>query len=107
MHARTESDDPVFVEGFVHGLARHVARTEASEAGRSYAELTPRPPDRDGYAQWNIMSSRRLNRRPDVLWHDADAPFDYLRAARIFGLNYEQHDFEDPNSGFGFGEALL
>lgn len=102
IRGHVERDEPVFVEGFVHQLARDTAAVGCARA-RQYVRLYPRLPDRDGYAPWPIMADRRVTRLPDVLWHDCDCPIDYYRIARLCGLNYGIEDFEDPNHGCGLG----
>ncbi|HWE96463.1 MAG TPA: hypothetical protein VG269_21050 [Tepidisphaeraceae bacterium] len=98
-------NEPIFVEGFLHQLARQTAAESACEASREYVRRHPRPPDRDGYAAWNLMPARRTTRRADLLWHDADGPFDYARAAAAMGLGYVERDFEDANQALGVGPA--
>ena len=97
-------NEPVFVEGFIHQLARKTATDYSSSAAKDYMRQNPRPPDRDGYAVWSIMPDRRTTRIPQLLWHDCDGPFDYCRAAAIYGLSYTAKEFEDANQGCGQGE---
>lgn len=47
----------------------------------------------DGYAKWDLTGSRRLLRRPDVLWHDVDGPIDYARVAHALGISRPLRDY--------------
>lgn len=104
LRGHVDRDEPVFVEGFVHQLAREIVRDYACGAARAYLQDHPRPPDRDAYAPWDLMPDRRVARVPGLLWHDRDEPVDYCRAAAAFGLTYAVEDFNDPNQGCGLGE---
>ena len=77
----------VFVEGLVHELARLVHQWNCG-ANRDYEARHPRPSQADAYGPWPIMAERRIARKPNVLWHDADEPADYCRQARLYGLPY-------------------
>jgi hypothetical protein len=97
-------NEPIFVEGFLHQLARQTARENGCPQAEEYVRRHPRPADRDGYAAWGIMPDHRTTRTPALLWHDSDSPFDYARAAAMYGLPYTQQDFEDANQSFGVGQ---
>lgn len=103
MQSHVDLDKPVFVEGFVHQLARDVAQRFACDIAREYIQISNRPKDRDGYGVWEIMPDRRTTRRPDLLWHDSCGPVDYWQAAVRFGLSYTLRDFQDLNQGCGRG----
>jgi hypothetical protein len=98
-----DANEPVFVEGFIHQIARDVAARDACAAAKAYMQAHPRLPDRNGYAPWELMSDRRVTRRDDLLWHDAAEEWDYWRAASTLGLDYSVEDFADPNQGCGVG----
>jgi hypothetical protein len=102
---QVENNEPAFVEGFVHNLARSIQATSLCEANDAYVRAHPSPPDADAYAVWDIMAPARTTRRPDVLWHDCETPLDYARVARAYGLAYQEADFVDPNQGHGLGCA--
>jgi len=104
MREQVERNEPVFVEGFIHQLARRIAAEHASSAAREYTREHPRPPDRDGYAPWEIMPDRRTTARADLLWHDCDDPVDYWQAAAAYGLPYALEEFADANQSCGLGE---
>lgn len=89
-------NEPVFVEGCLHQFARRIQRC-ACDLNRRHEALNPRLPDSDAYGIWPIMPDRRTTKKPDILWHDCDAPADYWRIARDFGLSYSIEDFLDPN----------
>jgi hypothetical protein len=97
-------NEPIFVEGFIHRLARELQSTGYSEANREFELANPRPPDADGYGVWEIMADRRTVKKPDILWHDCDQPVDYCRIAQLYGLRYTVSDFTDPNQNCGLGE---
>jgi hypothetical protein len=80
---QVERNEPVFVEGFIHDLARQVAKGHSSRAAHAYMLRNPRSADRDGYAPWPIMPNRRTVRSPWLLWHDSDGVVDYCRAAAL------------------------
>ncbi len=96
---------PCFVEGRIHELARevHCGVLQRCRRAREYQEAHPRPEDRNAYGVWTIMAECRVDRRPEVLWHDGDSPFDYCRVSRAYGLPYCVEDFVDPNQGLGLG----
>jgi len=104
MSALVERNQPVFVEGFIHQLARNIASEHATAAAIEYMARHPRPSDRNGYAVWNIMATKRTTKLPRVLWHDCDGPVDYARSAALLGLSYSPDDFNDPNQGCGLGD---
>jgi len=96
-----EHSQAVFVEGYLHRLARRV-QGFACDLNRQFEVRNPRPADSDGYGVWEIMPDRRLTRKPDVLWHDCDEPLDYCRVASLWGLRYNLEDFTDPNRVIAF-----
>ena len=104
MRELVERNEPTFVEGFVHQLAREAAAKHACGSAHEYLRQNPRKPEEDGYAVWDIMPDRRTTRIDRLLWHDCDGPFDYWRLATILGLTYSLQDFEDVNQGFGLGD---
>jgi hypothetical protein len=100
---KVDRNQPEFVEGFLHQLTRTVASKCCCSSAQEYIRRNPRPSDRDGYAEWNIMANKRTTRVPRVLWHDSDKPFDYCRVAALLGLDFALTDFDDPNQGYGLG----
>lgn len=96
-----EKNEPQFVEGFLHILAREIP---LCEDGARYSEQNPRENDCNAYAVWDIMDERRVTKRADLLWHDSDEPLDYARASHLYGLPYSLDDFLDTNQGFGIGD---
>ncbi len=104
MRSLVERNEPVFVEGLIHNLARDIQRAGVCDANREYVRNHPQPPDADAYAVWSIMNDRRTTRKDDVLWHDCDDAQDYARAAVLFHLPYGRNDFRDPNQGYGTGD---
>jgi len=95
-----ERNQPVFVEGCLHRFARGI-QASACDLNRRHQALYPRPADSDAYGIWPIMPDRRMTKKSDILWHDCDAPADYCRIARDFGLSYSVEDFLDPDHGHG------
>jgi hypothetical protein len=89
-------DQEVFVEGFIHRLARRI-QGSACDLNRRHVALYPRHGDSDAYGIWPIMPDRRTTKKPDILWHDCDSPADYCRVSQLFGLNYSLEDFADPD----------
>jgi hypothetical protein len=100
---RVERNEPIFVERYLHQVARYVNRGACAH-NRHYEGRNPRPPDADAYGVWEIMPDRRVAKKPDILWHDSDAPADYCRIACLFGLGYRLQEFLDPNAGEGLGQ---
>jgi hypothetical protein len=98
-----QNNEPVFVEGYIHGLARDIQSTSLCEVNDAYVKAHPSPRDADAYAVWELMAPARTKRRPDVLWHDCESSLDYARVAAIYGLPYNETDFADPNQGHGLG----
>jgi hypothetical protein len=100
MRELVRRNEPAFVEGFVHNLARAI-HLHNCDANRDYERRYPRPPDKDAYGLWDITGTDRTLRRPHVLWHDCDGGVDYNRIAKLLGLPYSTIDFEDANQGHG------
>jgi hypothetical protein len=103
IRGKVGNNEPAFVEGFIHNLARSIQATSLCEANDAYLRANPRPAEADAYAVWDIMAPARTIRRPDVLWHDCETPLDYARVAAAYGLPYREADFVDPNQGYGPG----
>ena len=96
-HQRT-----VFVEGFIHGLARRLEATQSASAEK-WRTAHPMPPEKNGYALWPFMGTDRCQRSATFLWHNCNQPKDYYRTSREWGLPYTQSDFLDANQGEGDG----
>jgi hypothetical protein len=94
---------PMFVESEVHEMARVVHQEVIRKCRRSalYSKKHPRSEFSEGYAAWDIMPPRRLDRSARILWHDSHLAWDYARQADAYGLPYKESDFSDPNQGFG------
>ena len=71
------------------------------------ADAHPAPPDRNGYAQWELIGDDRVLKSELRLWHDANSLADYAAVAKQWSMPYEEADFADPNEGAGIGEAPL
>ena len=97
------NEEKVFVEGFVHRLARHATLRNPKAARAFDAHVGQRPGDRDGYAVWPFMGTDRCAPSENFLWHDWATAEDYAAQARCFELPYEAKDFRDPNMGSGRG----
>lgn len=95
----------VFVEGFVHNLARKIESYQ-SEPADAWQSDHPMPHARSGYALWDLMGTDRQSRSANYLWHDCDHPSDYHRVAHEWGLRYAESDFADPNQGEGNKPAV-
>ncbi|WP_225774071.1 hypothetical protein [Pseudomonas sp. Marseille-Q5115] len=102
LRQRTCLNEPLFVEGYVHNLARSLHRS-CCDANRHYEAQHPRPSEADAYGAWPLMPESRWERSAHLLWHDCDTPVDYARLAVLYGLPYSPLDFEDPNQGAGLG----
>ncbi len=103
MRELVQRDEPLFVEGYIHNLAREIHQGNCG-VNREYERRYPRPPDENAYGVWDLTGEDRTVRRASVLWHDCDDPLDYARAANLLGLAYSAVDFEDPNQGHGDAE---
>lgn len=104
VRSRVARNEPTFVEGYLHELAREVHRRSYCGANREYEQAHPRPPGADAYGVWDVMAERRTTRKEALLWHDCNEPDDYYRAAVRYGLPYAPEEFSDPNQGYGLGE---
>lgn len=102
MRALVIRNESVFVEGYLHNLAREVHKSNC-EANRAYEALHPRPRDTDAYGVWTVMADKRTVAKSDILWHDCNLPYEYWEAALRYGLSYQPQAFTDPNQGFGLG----
>jgi hypothetical protein len=86
-----------FVEGFIHGLARHAAARN-TQAARTFDEAVGRRPrNRGGYAIWPFMGTDRRAPTSNFLWHNWATPEDYAAQARQWDLPYQAADFCDPD----------
>jgi hypothetical protein len=92
----------VFVEGFVHNLARKLESFQSEEA-EQWRIAHPMPRARSGYAQWGMMGTDRCASSANYLWHNCDSAAEYYRTAVDWGLPYAESDFADPNQGAGNG----
>lgn len=92
----------VFVEVYIHDLARKVHRNNC-RANQRYEKRFPRSPDSDAYGIWKLMASKRTRPKPGILWHNANEIEDYYYAARSYGLPHPLSEFIDVNQGFGRG----
>lgn len=101
--ARIDGRKHVFVENYIHVWAKRFSDT-GSNCWSEWQKANPVPEDRRGYAPWPLMGTCRQSTFPTRLWHDADAPMQYARLAREWGLPYEEVDFADPNMGTGPGK---
>ena len=90
----------VFVEGYLHGLARRLEDVQC-EAAEHWRLTHLMPPDKAGYALWRFMGTDRCTRLASFLWHDSHSPVDYRDLAVEWGLPYDHPDFVDPNQGEG------
>jgi hypothetical protein len=104
VRSRIACNEPIFVEGYLHELAREVYKHSSCGANREYEKACPRPSGADAYGVWEVMADQRTTRKDDVLWHDCNEPCDYYRAAVRYGLPYMPEEFSDPNQGYGLGE---
>jgi hypothetical protein len=92
--AREARGGHIFNEAVLHQHARHVHRGNCL-SNKLYETVHPPTPGRDAYGAWPLMGTARARRLPHVLWHDANPPFEYYRAARAYGLTeYGYADFE-------------
>jgi len=89
----------VFVEGFVHNLARSIPLSAKAQAWDR--RVGPRPADRNGYAPWDWLGTDRCTATVHWLWHDSHGADAYAELARFWGLPYQIADFLDPNMGHG------
>ena len=95
------SDGQVFVEGFLHNLARFLARDSTVEAMNYERKLGPRPRDKDGYAVWEFIGTDRRTRSSNFLWNDSCPAKDYAKIAEKWGLKYSEEDFKKADLGNG------
>jgi hypothetical protein len=94
----------VFVEAYIHQHAIEFEKGNCLHAIR-WKQEHPMPPDKAGYAPWDLIGTDRGKSDPASrwLWHDCDKPSAYAAIAQSWGLPYEVKDFEDPNQGNGTG----
>jgi hypothetical protein len=91
-----------FVEGYMHGLARHFIG-KVCRKNDAWVLNHPEPDSRNGYTHMRFMGTNRFAVNPEALWHDVDQPIIYYRQARTLGITrYALEDFNDPNSCHGF-----
>jgi hypothetical protein len=102
MRAFVARNETVFVENYIHNLAREVHKSNC-EANREYEKRHPRPAETDAYGVWRLMADSRTVAKADILWHDCNLPHEYWEAALHYGLSYQPQAFTDPNQGFGLG----
>lgn len=92
--------DSVFVEGYMHNFARQFELMNSAKA-KLWNECNPMPPDRSGYALWELMGIDRCSPSGNYLWHDCSSADDYFNLSKTWGLPYYHEDFVDPNQGAG------
>jgi hypothetical protein len=92
----------VFVEAYMHDLARRLERQNCAAAD-GWLAANPAPDDRNGYALWPLMGTDRCERSASFLWHDSCGPQEYYAVSREWGLPYGPDDFADPNQAGGNG----
>lgn len=99
--AAIKVESRIFVEGFMHNLAKRSSRRNSLSALQFDERIGARPSDRCGYAPWAFMGTDRRARYDQFLWHDSANASDYANLAREWGLPYTVGDFANPNMGFG------
>jgi hypothetical protein len=93
----------VFVEAYLHGIAKRLDAINLP-AAIAWRGKQSAPPERAGYARWELMGDDRGRKYSTHLWHDANCPADYAALAASWALPYAESDFTDPNEGAGLGE---
>jgi hypothetical protein len=91
----------LFVEGFIHVLARHAGVRNSRSARAFDAAIGERPASRNGYAPWPFLGTDRCTANERFLWHDSAEPEAYAALAECWQLPYCAADFQDPNMGCG------
>lgn len=90
-------DGGLFMEAYVHELSQKIMCNTSEKASLWFYE-NPAPPERSGYAPLNFMSTSRVEKKPNLLWHDYTHHLQYWSKALEFGLfQYKPEDFENPN----------
>ena len=96
------TDRVIFVEGFVHSLARDVLHASTASDVRRYISENPMLDACDGYAPWgSMMGGNRTVKVAGLLWHHSCAPHEYFDAAQRIGLTYKLEDFNSPMDCLG------
>lgn len=92
-----QSGKEVFVEGYIHKLARKVEPDTARyhsfirHRSKGYAE------DQKGYVHWEWMGNDRRQVPEYIMWHDTHSPEDYHAKAQELGLKWSINDFKEFN----------
>lgn len=96
IYKQIKSGREVFVEGYIHNLARKIEPDSvqyrdfiAGEAGFQ--------PDQTGYVHWDFMGDDRRAVPEHILWHDSHNAADYYHKAQELGLDSSLTDFKDFN----------
>lgn len=96
IYKQIQSGREVFVEGYIHQLARKIEPDSVQYRYFIAGESGFRP-DQTGYVHWDFMGEDRKSVPDYILWHDSHSPEDYLFESQKFGLKYEIDDFKDFN----------
>lgn len=103
MHASLEANREIFVEGYIHDLARKLNRHNPQ--AELWDQIHRRPPEANAYAVWDFIGEDRCTRFDRFMWHNAYYPQDYADLAMLWNLPYIRERFTDPNEGDGDGRT--
>ena len=81
-------------EIYLHNIARKIEATYSNKTYTQYRSQHPRPPDRNAYVVWPMMSNSRAIPKAGTLWHHCNTVNDYAAVAQQMGLHYTEADFE-------------
>lgn len=96
IYRQIKSGSEVFVEAFIHKLARKIEPDSVQYRNFIAGESGFRP-DQTGYVHWGFMGDDRRAVPEHILWHDSHSPEDYYQKALELGLKLKLNDFEDFN----------
>lgn len=96
IYAQVQSGREVFVEAYIHRLARSIE--PQTEQYRQYISSAGEyPADQTGYVHWTWMGDDRRRPPTSVMWHDFQNSADYYLKSRELGLPWSFTDFKEFN----------
>jgi hypothetical protein len=83
----------LFMEGYIHQFAIKSMWTTSDKA-TNWFKTHETPPERLGYCPLPFMGTNRVEKKPNILWHDYTHPLYYMAKCQDFGIfEYKPESF--------------
>lgn len=96
IYQQIKSGREVFVEAYIHRLARRI-EPQTAQYRNFIKNEPPHATDQTGYVHWAWMGNDRRHPPQRIMWHDRHRPEDYYLLARKLNLAWKLEDFKDFN----------